>query len=160
MKGPLLTWRESTVVVFRQDPRYAHLNWVGQFRWTKSTCDSWTFVFFLVKQNGPQQSERNKNINQRLPPLKEMDRHGVFFCTWKTAVAVNFHQLYPWNQPAWWLKKVYFPRFPGRIFTCKYPTVNSGNSNSIVDQMQASGDLFDSDKLTVYRFVWELCSVL
>ena len=59
-----------------------------------------------------------------------------FFCTWKTAVAVNFHQFYPWNQPAWCLKKVYFPRFPGRIFTCKYPTVNSGNSNSKVDQMQ------------------------
>ena len=91
---------------------------------------------FLAKQNGPQQSERNKNINQRLPPQKEMDRHGVFFVPGKQPlllISINF--TLKTSLPGA-LKKCTFLGFPGRIFTRKYPTVNSGNSNSKVDQMQ------------------------
>ena len=33
--------------------------------------------------------------------------------TWKTAVAVNFHQLYPYNQPNRALKNGTFLCFPG-----------------------------------------------
>ena len=36
--------------------------------------------------------------------------------TWKTAVAVNIHQLYPYNQPNRCLKKWYFPMFSRYIY--------------------------------------------
>ncbi len=49
--------------------------------------------------------------------------------TWKTAVAVNFHQLYPQNQQSSCLKKMYFPMFSryAVFFGCRLFTSTERN---------------------------------